>query len=478
MNPLEKNKSRFVTASAALLLTLTYGPATAQQWELGTTIDLSVIHTDNLTLAPEETAEDEIIYAIVPTFTLTRDSERLEADIRYRPEAFFFDDQSDFNEVFHVVDANLTATLLRNSLYFFAGAYNYQSIQTPDRNIPTTNVPITANRVDSRILEARPYWDQDLGFANVLLELAYIDTTFNEFDNSLVGFARDNTETRATFELQNRSNQQRFAWGLNYQNRSLDYEDSITWEYQRAALDLGIWVNQSFRAFVVGGQETGFEGFLDGDLDEDFWEVGFQYRPSQRLNLELAAGERSYGDSYRAELSYQLRRGSTALTYSEQPRTLGDLLFDNRPIADTDNLDDFLNRPGEADGFILKRGEWRTTLDLARTDVTLRLFYEIRDQRSTALGDALQDEELSGAAFRLSWRMGGRSTLGLSADFTTRETEAADADLVRYAVDYALRLSRRLSVVLLAQRVEEDGTFGFGSPYEEQQFRLTLRSEF
>ncbi len=459
-------------------LTLASTTAVAQQWEFATTVDLSVIHTDNLTLTSEEAAEDEVLYAVVPTFRLSRDSDRLEADIRYRPEAFFFDDQSDFNEVFHVVDANVTATLARNALYFFAGAYNYQSIQTPDRNIPTTNVPITANRVDARILEARPYWDQDLGFANIYLEAAYVDTTFSEFDNSLVGFSQDNNETRGRFELQNRSNQQRFAWGLEYQNRSLEYEDTATWDYERAGLDLGLWFNNSLRVFVAGGLETGFDQFLEGGLDDDFWEVGFQYRPSQRLNVELAAGERSYGDSYRGELSYQLRRGSTALVYSEEPRTLGDLLFDNRPIVDSDNLDDFLNRPGDTDRFILKRGEWRTTLDLARTDFSFRVFYETRDNRSNAVGAPLDDEELSGAALRVAWRPGSKSTIGVNADFTNRETLGADADLIRIALDYALRLSERISVVFLVQRVEEDGTLEFGVPYEEHQFRLTLRSEF
>ena len=459
-------------------LILAYAPAAAQQWEFATTVDLSVVHTDNLMLAPEETAEDEVILSIAPLFALTKDGDRLSADIRYRPEAVFFDDQSDFDEIFHVVDANLTATLVRNALYFYAGALNYQSIQTPDRNIPTTNLPVTSNRLDTRILEARPYWDQNLGFANVFLEAAYVDTTYSELDNSFDDFSQDNTEKRARFELENRSNQRTLAWGLNYENRRMEYESAVPWDYERAGLDVGIWVNDALRIFVAGGQETAFDSFLEGGLDEGFWEGGLQYRPSQRLNLELAAGERSYGDSYRGEFSYELRRGVMTLEYSEQPRTLGELLFDRRPIADTDDLDDYLNRPGASDRFILKRGEWSTTLELARTDLSLRVFHERRDERTTALGEPLQDEELSGAAFRLAWRVGGRSTVGLYADYTNRQTEGTDADLVRYAIDYALRFTRRMSVVLLAQRVEEDGVLGFGVPYEENQARLTLRSEF
>ena len=74
-------------------------------------------------------------------------------------------------------------------------------------------------------------------------------------------------------------------------------------------------------------------------MDEDFWEAGFQYKPNQRMDLELAAGERSYGTSFRGNFSYTLRRGSISMTYDEGPTTRGELAFDRRPIIDADNLE-------------------------------------------------------------------------------------------------------------------------------------------
>lgn len=448
----------------------------AAPWEFGAIVDAGVVYTDNLTLAAEDQEEEELVYTITPTFRLNTDGDRLTADIRYRPEAYFYDDESEFDEVFHIVDGNLTGTLVRDALFVFAGASNFQSIVTPDRRIPTSNIPITGNRINARTLELRPYWEQSLGFADVLLELAQVDTDFGELDTTFDGVAQDNIERRGLFELNNYSNQRGIAWGVNYEHRRLEYDVSTPWDYQRAVLDLGYWVSSSTRLFASGGLETDFDDFIDSGLEADLWEVGFQYRPNQRLNLELAAGERSYGDSYRAEFSYQLRRGETALTYTEQPSTLGELLLDQNPIIDTDNLDDFLNRPDGSDRFVRKRAEWITTVELSKSDISLRVFYEDRDQRTEATGEALIDEEQSGAAFRWTWRFGAKSILGLYADHSTRETAVAGADLTRFALDYEYRLTQRLSIVLFAQRTEEDGDSTLIPDYAENQYRLLLRA--
>lgn len=461
-----------------LAVCLVGSSALAAPWDFETRVDLGAIYTDNLTLAESGLEEDEIVYTITPTFVASTDGDRLTADLRYRPEAYFYNDQSDFDEVFHVADLRATGTIVRNALFLDSTFTSFQSIASPDANIPSSNIPITANRIDARVFEVRPYWEQDLGFADVLMEYAYTDTQYDPITDEVDIFAQDSTGQRGRFTLNNRSRQQGLAWGLDYQIRRMEYEIAIPWDYQRAGTDLGYWFNGTMRVFVSGGVETAFSSTDDGSLDDDFWEAGFQYVPNQRLDLELAIGERSYGDSYRASLSYDLRRGQTDLIYIEQPTTLGEVLLDYSPIIDTSNLDDFLNRPGSAERFVRKRGEWITTLELAKSDISIGFFYEERIQRRAADGTELEDEEQLGIALQWAWNLGSRSALGLLADFSSRDTQTTDADLTRFAIDYTYRISQRFSLVALAQRTKESSDNLSSREYTENQFRLILRTDF
>ncbi len=145
-------------------------PVTAHSapWDFGVNIDLGVIYTDNIFLEQDGLEESDIVYTIIPEFYLTTDGDRIDADIRYRPEAYFYRSNSDADSVFHVVDATMTSALVREKLFLLLSASNFQSIITPTGRFPTSNIPISGNRVDARILEARPYWQQRIGSMDVL----------------------------------------------------------------------------------------------------------------------------------------------------------------------------------------------------------------------------------------------------------------------------------------------------------------------
>ena len=446
----------------------------AQGWDFETLVELGIVYTDNLFLADEGLEEDDYAYRIAPTFTFTKDSETLEADIRYRPEALFFNETSDADDVFHSLDANMTATLARDALFVYASAANYQSIVTPAVQIPTTVVPVTANRVDSQIFEVQPYWEQNLGIADVYLEGRYVATRYDDIDSEFPDFATDNDLTGGRFTLNNFEQGEGIAWGVEYWRWRLEYDESIPWEFQQATANLGYWISSGVRIFAAGGVETPFDALFDSSMDEDLWEVGLQVAPSQRMNLEIAVGERSYGDTYRAEFSYQLRRGLTTLTYSEGPSTQGEYPTDRRPISGPDNLDQLLDRPFATDRFVRRRGEWDTEMEFAKSSLTLRVFSEVREQRTTAIGNPLEDEELRGAAFRFAWNFGDNAALGILADITRRESDLFDDELTRYSIDYTYQFTQRLGIVFLVQQSVEKGLDSTTESYTENQARVTL----
>jgi hypothetical protein len=453
-------------------LILSWAAASADPWDFGLNIDLGVIYTDNVFLADDGLEESETAYTIAPEFVLSKDSERLQADVRYRPEGYFYSDFSDANDVYHVLNAALTGVLVKERLFLKLDAANYQSIVTPEGRYPTTNLPITGNRVDSSTFGVRPYWQQSLGSAKLLLEagLRRVDYDGDQFQSS--------DEKDGHFRLDNIESQQGLAWALDYQYRRMEYEISLPYEYQQASLNLGFWLNGTFRIFAEGGVETPYDAFLESDMDADFWEAGFQYKPNQRMDLEVAAGDRSYGESYRGRLSYKLRRGSMTASYSEGPTTRADEAFDRRPITGTDNLDGILDRPGRSDRYIRRRAAFSATIELAKSDLTVRVFGEQRDLRTTADGEPLPDEDFAGAAVRWSWNMGTKTTLGIGADISKRDQVGGKDDLFRASVDLAYQFSQRLSLRAEAIRSDqkrgETGEFD----YEENQVRLYLSSEF
>lgn len=468
--------SHLTAITVASFATFWAGPANAQ-WEFELVADLGVIHSDNISLEPEGLEVSETIYTIAPTFGLTSDSGRVNADIRYRAEAYFYNDTPDSDAVYHILDANLTLTLMDEALYLYTSAVNYQTIVSPNLALPTTNVPLTGNRVDSRVLEVRPYWEQNLGFASVLAEVGFIDEKYDARSNDLGGLIQDNDEIVGRFTLDNHANQRGVAWGVDYQYRKLEYEDALPWEYQMASANLGYWFNEVVRVFGSGGAETPFDSFFDSAMDDEFWEFGFQYRPNQRIDIELAAGERGYGDSYRGRISYSFRRGRTELSYDEGLTTSGELGFDRRPFAAGDSLNNLLDQPARTDRFLSKRSEWQTNIELAKSAMSLRVFSDQRIERTTDSGLPLADEDYAGVAFRWSWSLGANSQLGINADLARRETAVSESDLSRYSVDFSIRFSRRLSLALLAQRSEEDGLGPLLSNYVENQFRITLQTE-
>ncbi len=467
----EKLPNKFVYGVFASLLLIPMVSVAAPA-EFGLIIDLGVIRTDNILLSANSLEQSETVYTIAPEFSLVKDSERLTANLRYRPTGYFYSNLDDANDIFHTLDASLTAALVKERLFLDVSAVNFQSIVTPDGQFPTSNLPVSGNRVDSRTFEISPYWQQRIGQVDLLAEVGYRDA---EYDSDLF---QANNERYGLLQLNNIESQQGLAWGLDYQYRRMEYEISIPWEFQRAAANLGIWVNSGLRVFVVGGAETSFDDIFTPNMDEDFWEAGFQYKPNQRMNLELAAGDRSYGTSYRGDFSYTLKRGDISITYNEGPSTRGDLAFERRPITNTDNLDNILDQPGQSDRFIRRRGEFRTSIKLSKSELTLRVFAEEREQRTTADGVALEDERYSGVALRWSWNVGTKTTFGLGTDISERDQSGRRDELLRVNIDLAYNFSERLSVRLEGVHSSQDATVSNTFDYDENQIRLMLRTEF
>ncbi len=440
--------------------------------EFGMNLEMGVIRSDNIFLAADDAKQSETVFTLAPEFYLASDDRRWSADIHYQPQAVFYDEFDDGDEVFQRLDASVTTVLLSDRFFLNLNAINFQTVTDPDARIPGGNLSLTSNRTDSRVLQASPYWQQRVGPADLLIRGTYTDF---EYDDDR--FQSSNTR-EGYFRLGNIERQQGLAWQLDYTYRRTEYEISTPWEFQRAALNLGTWVNARTRLFVVGGAETAFDNLYEANMDADFWEVGFQYAPNQRLNLEMAAGDRSYGNSFRGELTYELKRGRLSASYDEVPTNRSDLLMGRRPLEPFGDLDGALDRPGASDRFVRKHGQFSVNVDLARSDLTLRVFSDVREERTTADGIVLDDEKLVGFGAKWSWQFGRKTTLGLSGDVSDRDYSGFDDEFRRARIDVEYQLSARLSLSVEFARFEQDGDQTAARDYTENQYRFFLNASY
>ena len=113
-----------------------------------------------------------------------------------------------------------------------------------------------------------------------------------------------------------------------------------------------------------------------------------------------------------------------------------------------------------------------------KANLTLRIFSENREERTTATGEGLEDEELTGAAISWNWRFGSKTTLGLGADIADRDESDLDDELRRVRVDLEYQMTEKLSLRAEAARFEQKGQQSSERDYTENQYRLFLRTSF
>ena len=199
--------------------------------------------------------------------------------------------------------------------------------------------------------------------------------------------------------------------------------------------------------------------------------------------MEFAAGDRSYGTSFRGGLEYTHRRGEISLTYDEGPATRSELVFSRQPIIDTGGFGSVIEVDGLADRFVLKRGSLVVTAGTAKTETALRIFSEDRENVTSTTGVSLETESLLSAELTWAWRFGRKTTLTLGAGFAEREALRSIDNVIPVFYDDEIRSALAGIAYEFGTRFSLTGEYrwreGGGDPQnflqaEENQIRLML----
>lgn len=405
---------------------------------------IGVSYTDNVLLQRAPNEIDDIVYQASPWLSVLHESPRLDADLRYGFEWYRYVDQ-EIDSTFHMGEASVTGKAWQETLNVEIGIRRGQEIGDPNDVIPPGRLPLSRNLVDRDEWFVNPRLNRLLG-NSVTLDIDYRYAEGRYSDNQI----QEDINHYGTFRLENYQAGQGLTWALGYDGRRTEYESAPPWENQKATAELGFWFNSKMRVFGAGGKESAWDNPLDPTLTDPFWEAGFAYTAGENLFAEFAAGERSFGSSWRGKVNYTFRRGSTEISYEESPVTPAFLRSrGRRSVLDPDALDDFLTSPGSAERFLSKRLQWNLELNFRRTAVRIALFDEDRMDRVSVQETTLADQSQFGLSASFEWQAGARTEFVASGSLIRRDTgETNRGEFIGLGLDVNYRLGERTALSL------------------------------
>ena len=420
-------------------------------------IKVGALDTDNvfLTTAPSEV--DETIYQITPSLSLDYENQRMSTSVRYQFDWYKYSDLDTSNE-YHRYDATFTGELVQDALFLELGGSRSQSVVDPDAAIPTDALPISGNLTDRDEYFVSPRFEKTLGRSVTLnASYRYADVRFDDSDIEDTQFVQDNTNESASFRIENYKRGQGLTWAAGYEWQETDYDLSLPWEFNKATVELGFWVNGNTRLFASGGKESAWDDLIDRSLQDEFYEAGFAYKNGDKVSAEFAAGERSFGSSWRGQLDFSFQRGDLAFSYAESPTTAGEDRFNRGNLLNPEEPDDLLARPGSAERYISERGQASLNLNFRRTGFGFVVYDEQRAGRFSADGTPLADESQQGVSASFSWQAGVRTDFVASGSINSRETETAgEVDFVSASVSVNYRAGSSVLLTLGYNYSEQD----------------------
>lgn len=414
-------------------------------------VELGVSRTDNVFLSEPPDEIDDTVLQASPFVEWTYGSTALDAALSYRYDHFDYRD-TDVDQSFQFWNASVVAKALEESLRLEVGTLRRQVLASPDRDLLPGRLPLSGNLTDLDQWWVAPRLTRSLG-GSVTLDMSYryIESEYED------GTQRKDETQQGQFQLENYEAGQGFTWALRYDYRKTDYETSLPFEYQNASAELGLWISANTRVFAAGGLESQWDDLVDRSPEDPYWEAGFAHQVGDRISAEFAAGERSFGSSWRGSLTYGFRRGSMSLSYTEEPTTEGINRRREINLIDPEDPDDFLTVPGDAERYISNRLNWNLNLEGRRTGLQLIAFFEDRSGRFSADGTELEDQDQQGFSIRGTWEAGPRTTFVLDGITIRRRLgRAGEDDVLRLGAAVNYQLGSRTTMSLSHRYTSQD----------------------
>ncbi len=306
------------------------------------------------------------------------------------------------------------------------------------------------------------------------------------------GALGDSSEDRAQFDLETIPGTRRLSLGVGgrYSKVSFDAADgrpAFDNELSSAELRAALQLSRSWELNGLAGEEWNEFTSVNEDIDGGYWDAGLRWTPNARIEVSLGYGERFFGATPRADVSYRHKRSTLSASYARTltfPRDLriGDsgFLEPEDPI-DFGDVPDFVGLPTfiGSSPLLNERLDLRYRFDARRTAVSL-FASESRQRRVEddsegtfrSMGITLSRtlSSVLSASLRLNWSEREGQGDSVSVFGTASETWRAGLGISR-------RIGRDTSFSVAYDYTTQDSDFERNN-YDENRVTFSVRHGF
>lgn len=303
-----------------LLLSVIALPLYAGEWRVVPGLNINERYTDNFRLgggAPGGKGNDEFITQINPSILINGNARRYQVNVNYLMNNLIYANHSEFNRIRHQLNAFGTAELIENRFFIDGRALVTQQNASllGSQGLDNAN---PFNRRDVSVLSISPYYRHRFGdFATAEVRYAHGEV------NTSGGGLRDSSSDNGTVRLNSSTAFRDLQWGLTYNHTEIHRNQLRAITLERSTALLRYMVTPQFSIVGTAGYERNSFISINGRTSSPTWTVGFSWIPNERTELDLAGGQRIFGDTYLANFSHRTRLTTWNVNYNEDITTFG-----------------------------------------------------------------------------------------------------------------------------------------------------------
>lgn len=485
-----------------------------RNWYFVPSIELAETYSDNINLARSGREDWDLVTEITPGLSLHGESARVKADLDYRIQNLLYVNEPGRSTINHRFQGNGTAEVLDEHLFFDAEGLVMQVAIDPARDAGYDSIN-SVPRTDVYSFRGGPRWQQDLG-GYARLQAGYSYGIVRYGGNS--SGASDSDLRRAEVSLGSGRRFTRFGWNLSYYNEEVDRSSASRVgdvKHEVAVAELSYALTRHFSVLARAGDETHeFDTRQQGFENGTYTAAGFEYRPNRRMRMSALYGDRyesasffwqpsrrtsldlqwrdtqvgaNVGTAWDAEASLRTRRTRWALSYTEEPGTVQQLVFSPFVFVDTTTGIRY-SEPGPNrfftfdptnfgltdEVFIRRRGQASFELDTPRTTGSVILYDEERE-----FTDSGEVETSQGINTGVSWRFAPRTSWLGNVDWSQRELRSSASEFDVWRVETGLQQKLAPDATGLVTVSHGERSSGSGSAgYTENRISVRLFMQF
>ena len=287
----------------ALLIILVLSPPVtfAAEWDFNPRLTVSETYTDNVRLGAaglggggggfggSGNQGGDFITQINPGIIFTGVGRRFNIRTNYTMNNLIFAQNSNFSRIRHQLNASATTEIIKDFFFIDGMARRLQQNASLIGPQAVDNTNVTGNRIDIRAYNISPY----LRYRFKRLASTELRYTRGIIESNLRNGLRNSQRDSFQYSLNSGSAFRTLQWGLNYSKNIIHFtRTNREIKMDRSIANLRYNLTSQFALTATGGYENNdFGSASRRNLSAPSWTVGFFWAPTQRTDINLAAGK-------------------------------------------------------------------------------------------------------------------------------------------------------------------------------------------